>query len=84
MRIDYKISDGKLQYINKEAAKISALPAEKIDKYEYFTGEEILSCKQRKIIEQIKLACSAFGKAVEKQTEQQVSALKSLDLSNKK
>ena len=66
MRIDDKISDGKLQYINKEAAKISALPAEKIDNYEYFTGEEILSCKQRKIIEQTKLACSAFGESCRK------------------
>ena len=66
MQINDKISDGKLQYINKEAAKISALPAEKIDKYEYFTGEEILSCKQRKIIEQTKLACSAFGESCRK------------------
>ena len=32
--------DEKLQYdINREAAKISALSSEKIDKYEYLTGE---------------------------------------------
>ena len=32
--------DEKLQYnINREAAKISALSSEKIDKYEYLTGK---------------------------------------------
>ena len=37
-----KIKDEKLQYyINKEAAKISALSSGKFDKHEYFTGEEI-------------------------------------------
>ena len=40
--IDDKISDAKFQYyINKEAAKISALSSGKIDKYEYLTGKEI-------------------------------------------
>ena len=35
MTIDGKIRDEKLQYdINREAAKISALPLDKIDKYE--------------------------------------------------
>ena len=43
MTIDDKIKDQKLQYdINREAAIISALSSEKIDKYEYLTGEEIL------------------------------------------
>ena len=43
MTIDDKIKDEKLQYdINREAAKISAFSFEKIDKYEYLTGEEIL------------------------------------------
>ena len=43
MTIDDKIRDKKLQYdTNREAAKISALSSGKIDKYEYFTGEEIL------------------------------------------
>ena len=42
MTTDYKIRDGKLKYnINSEAAKISALSSEKIDKYDYLTGEEI-------------------------------------------
>ena len=43
MTINDKIRDEKLlQDINKEAAKISALPSRKIDKYEYLAGEEIL------------------------------------------
>ena len=42
MTINNQIRDEKLQYdINREAAKISALSSGKIDKYEYFTGEEI-------------------------------------------
>ena len=44
MTIDEKIRDEKLQYhINREAAKISALSSNKIHKYEYLTGEDILS-----------------------------------------
>ena len=39
-----KIGDEKLQFnIEKEAAKISLLSSCKIDKYEFLTGEEILS-----------------------------------------
>ena len=42
MKIDDKIRDEKLQYdIKREAAKRWALSYEKIDKYEYHTGEEI-------------------------------------------
>ena len=41
MTIDVKIRDEKLQYdINREAAKISALSSEKIDKDVYLTDEE--------------------------------------------
>ena len=36
-----------------EAAKISALSSGKIDKYEYFAGEEILPSDQRRVIEQL-------------------------------
>ena len=53
-----------------------------IDKYEYLTGEEILSFNQRQIIEQAKFAYSPLGKAFEKQTEKQVDAIESLDISN--
>ena len=63
-----KIKDEKLQYdINKEAAKISALLPEKIDKYEYLTGEEILSSDQSTIIEQAKFTYSPLSKAFKKQ-----------------
>ena len=47
MAIDEKIKVEKLQYdINREAAKIAALSSNKIDKYEYLTGEEILPSDQ--------------------------------------
>ena len=51
-QIEDQRRDEKLQYdINREAAKISALSAGKIDKYEYLTGEEILPSIQQQIIE---------------------------------
>ena len=41
-----------MQYdINREATKISTLSSGKIDKYEYFTGEDILPFNQRQIKE---------------------------------
>ena len=44
MTIENQIRDEKLQYdIKREASKISPLSSSKIDKYEYLTGEEILS-----------------------------------------
>ena len=68
MTIEDQIKDEKLQYdINREAAKISALSSGKIDKYEYFTGEEILPSNQQQIIEQAKFTYSPLGKAFEKQ-----------------
>ena len=64
MIIDDQIRDKKLQYnINTEAAKISALPSGKIDKYEYLTGEEVLPSNQQQIIEEAKFTCSPLGKA---------------------
>ena len=48
MAIDDQIRDEKLQYdVNGEAAKISALSPGKIRKYEYVTGEDILSSNQQ-------------------------------------
>ena len=48
MTIEDQIRYEKLQYdINREAAKISALSTGKIDKYEYFTGEEKLPSNQQ-------------------------------------
>ena len=70
MTIEDQIKDEKLQYdINREAAKISALSSDKIDKYEYLTGEETLPSNQQQIIEQAKFTYSPLGKAFEKQTK---------------
>ena len=70
MTIHDKIRDGKLQYdINREAAKISALSSEKIDKCEYLAGEGILPSNERQIIKQAKCAYSPLGNAFEKQTK---------------
>ena len=63
MTIDDQIRDEKLQYdINREAAKISALSSNKIGKYEYLTGEEILPSNQKQIIEQAKLSYAPLEK----------------------
>ena len=84
MTIEDQIKDEKLQYdINKEAAIISALSSDKIDKYEYLTGEEIVPSNQQQIIQQAKFTYSPLGKAFEKQIKtiedqgkKQVDALK--------
>ena len=68
MTIEDQTKDEKLQYdINRGAAKISALPSRKIDKYEYLTGEEILPSNQQQIIKQATFTYSPLGKAFEKQ-----------------
>ena len=70
MTINDMIRDEKLQYdINREAAKISALSSGKTRKYEYLTGEEMLSYNQQQIIEQARFTYSPLGKAFEKQTK---------------
>ena len=86
MTIADQIRDEKLQYcINREDAKISALSSNKIGKYEYLTGEEILPSNQKQIIEQAKFTYSPLGKAFEKQIktiedkgQKQIDALESL------
>ena len=71
MTIEDQIKDEKLQYdINRKAAKISALSSGKIDKYEYFTGEEILPSNQQQIIEQAKFTYSLLGKAFKNRQKQ--------------
>ena len=66
----WSIRDEKLQYyINREAAKISALSSKKFNKYEYLTGEEILSSNQKQMIEQAKFIYSPLEKAFQKQTK---------------
>ena len=92
MTIEDQIKDEKLQYdINREAAKISALSSDKLDKYEYLTAEEILPSNQQQIIQQAKFNYSPLEKAIEKQIktikdqgEKQVVALESLNVPNKK
>ena len=84
MTIEDKIRDGKLQYdINREVAKILALSFGKIDTYEYLTVKGLLLSNQSQIIVQAKFTYFSLGKALEKQTEKQVDALKSLNLSSK-
>ena len=92
MTIDDKIRDQKLQYdVNREAAKISALSSDKIHKYEYLTGENILPSSNQQIIEQARFTCSPLGKAFEKQIEtikdqgkKRVDALNTLKSDNNK
>ena len=68
MTINDQINDEKLQYnINREAAKISALSSDKLHKYEYLTGKDILPSIQQQIIEQTNFTYSPLGKAFDKQ-----------------
>ena len=68
MKIDDQIRDEKLQYnINREATKISALSSNKIGKYEYITGEEIVPSNKKNIIEQAKFTYSPLGNVFETQ-----------------
>ena len=86
MTINDQIRDEKLQYdIDRKAAEISALSSGKIHKYEYVTGEDILSSNQQQIIEQARFTYSPFGKAFEKQIktnkdkgQKQIDTLESL------
>ena len=67
MTIDDKIRDENMQFdTNKEAWKLSVLPAGKIDKYQYVTGKDILP-DQSRIIEQAKFTYSFLEKAFQKQ-----------------
>ena len=63
MKINDQVIDEKLQYgINRKAAKISALSSDKIVKYEYLTGEDLLPSNQQQIVEQAKFTNSPLGK----------------------
>ena len=67
MTTDDKIRDEKLQHgFNREDAKISALSSNKIGKYEYLTGEEILPSNQKQTIEKANFTHFPLGKALEK------------------
>ena len=67
MTINDQIRDEKLRYdINREAAKISALSWDKIYKYEYLTGGDILPSNQQQIIEQARFIYSPLVKRFQK------------------
>ena len=69
MTIDDKIKDEKLQYsIKKEAGETSALSSEKVDKYDYLTGEEIFPSNKGQIINQVTFSYSPLEKAFEKKS----------------
>ena len=55
--------------INREAAKISALPSGNIDEHEYHTEIGILPSDQGRVIKQARFTYSPLGKAFEKQVE---------------
>ena len=91
MTINDQIRNEKLQYdLNREAAKTSALPSGKIDKYKYRTREDILPSNQPQINEQAKSSYSPLGKAfgkqiktIQNQGEKQIDALENLKDTNK-
>ena len=67
---DDNVRDIKLKYdFNREAAKISTFLSDKIHKYEYLAGEEILPFDLKLIIEQGKFICFFLGKHFEKKAE---------------
>ena len=90
MTINDQIRDEKLQHdINREAAKISALSSDKIQKYEHLTAEDILPSNQQQIIERAKFTYSLLEKAfnkqlktIEHQGQKQVEALNTLHSNN--
>ena len=57
MKIKLKIKNYNMTLI-ETLQKISALSSGKLDKYGYFTGEEILPSNQQQIIQQAKFAYS--------------------------
>ena len=92
MPINDQIKDEKLHHdINREATKIFALSSEKLHKYDYLTGEDILPSNQQPIIEQTKFTYPPLGKVLDKQVktieeqgDMQVKALDALKSDNKK
>ena len=64
MTSDDHFEDENLQYdINREATKISALSSDKIEKYKYLIGEEILPSNHKEIIEQARFTFSPLSEA---------------------
>ena len=68
MTNDDKTSAGKVQYgMHRTATKISTLSLNKRDKYEYLTGEKILTLQMHMIIQEPKVIFSSLGKGFKKQ-----------------
>ena len=87
MTTNDSIRDEKLQYdINRKAAELSALSSGKIDKYEYFTGEEILLSNQQQIIEQAKFTYSSLDNTYDNEDTPLISKQKEIfnELADKK
>ena len=76
MTIDDEIRNEKVQCnINKEAAKIPALPPGKIDKYEYLKKKKKIH-DQRRMIEQAKFFHSSLLKFKKKSKQKQLKSMK--------
>ena len=56
--------------LTKKQQKSQHYDLEKIDNYEYLTGEDILPSNQRQIVEQATFTYSPLGKAFEKQRKE--------------
>ena len=70
MTVDDMIRDEKLIYdIDREAAKISVLSSDKIDKSEYLISGVILLSDQRSVIQEPNFTYSRSEKAAEKQAK---------------
>ena len=70
--------------LTEKQQKYDCYHLEKVDKYEYFTSAVTLPFKQIEMLGQAKFAYFPLGKDFEKQTEEELDAVKSLDFSNKK
>ena len=79
MKNDDSIKDKKVHYdINREAAKISALLSDKIEKF-YITGKEILLLGWSRLIEQARFTYFPFGKALAKTNKNQSKNKKNIN-----
>ena len=64
-----------IMILTEKQQKKPALSSDKTDRYQYLTGEEILSSNQRQITQPTKFAYSPLEKVFyEKQTEKQACA----------
>ena len=77
MTNDDKTRAEKVQYgMHRTATKISTLSLNKRDKYEYLTGEKILTLQTHMIIQEPKVFFSSLGKGFKKQRKAREKKLK--------